>query len=439
MYYQQPQDKPEELYMTTTVPAITATMGSRTYYIAKMRASELAMQVAVASELSEWKELSLNEMYQRKLNEKRVQQEIAPYLANTPDRFFGSIIVWITGEDSVEFEPVSDQISVRAPYREAAESIGFLILSDSKSRESGLVALDGQHRLAALREVIQNKVEGQFNKQVREDEVGVIFVRDEKVEKARDLFTVLNRSARRVSKSDVLIMSESDGAAIIARELTSSKLLAPHGLDKDQGPLIKWEVNTIAKKDPFLTTLNAIYEVVQIVAQYLGNDIDAEEDSSESPEGSAITSVKEETHLWLSTFFSKSSFFQHLREDASRIPEARKQSEFSLILRPVGFVAFFLAVQSALDEHRGQRQDLSEVIEDLLRLDWSHSSTFWKGIMVNNKGNITNKQADLQLAGDLAAWLICGKDSTTQFQQDLVERYRKQLGREDATLPEARI
>jgi DNA sulfur modification protein DndB len=134
--------------MSTTVPAITAKMGSRTYYIAKMRASELAMQVSVASELAEWRELSLNELYQRKLNEKRVQQEIAPYLAKTEDRFFGSIIVWVTGDDVVEFEPVAEQINVRAPYREAAESIGFLILGPSSSGESGLVALDGQHRLA---------------------------------------------------------------------------------------------------------------------------------------------------------------------------------------------------------------------------------------------------------------------------------------------------
>jgi len=422
--------------MSTTIPAITATMGSRTYYISKMRASELAMQVAVASELSEWKELTLNEMYQRKLNERRVKQEIAPYLANSPDRFFGSIIVWITGEDSVDFIPVSDQIDVSAAYREAAKSIGFLILSNSSSRESGLVALDGQHRLAAFREVVQGKVEGRFNRQVREDEVGVIFVRDKNVKDARELFTVLNRSARRVSKSDVLIMSESDGAAIIARELTSSKLLAPHGLAEDQGPLIKWEVNTMAMRDQFLTTLNAIYEVVQIVARHLGNDIIVEEESSESLESSSLASVKEETRLWLSTLFNESEFFRKLREDTSRIPESRKESQYSLILRPVGLVAFFLAVQSALDKHRGQRQDLSEVIVDLLKLDWSHSSTFWRGIMVNNKGNITNKQVDLQLAGDLAAWLICGKDSTTQFQQDLVERYRKQLGREDASLPE---
>lgn len=433
--------------MATTIPAITATMGSRTYYIGKMRASELAQQVSIASQLPEWKELSLNEMYQRKLNEKRVQQEIAPYLANTPERFFGSIIVWITGEDSIEFEAVSEQIDVKAAYREAAKAIGFLVISDSRNRESGLVALDGQHRLAALREVIQGKVNGKFNAQVREDEVGVIFVRDANVKDARELFNTLNRSARRVSKSDVLIMSESDGAAIIARNLTSSKTLAPRGLEEDQGPLIKWQVNNISLKDPFLTTLNAIYELVQAVARHLKTDLNVGDDGLEGTEVIGTVpaeqerqlAVERESQLWLDTFFRNSDFFKDLRKDPSSIPALRRESKYSLLLRPVGFQAFFLAVQAALDSNRGQQKNLSEVIEGLLDLDWSHTSAFWRGIMVNNKGNMTNKQSDIQLAGDLAAWMICGKDSTTQFQQDLVERFRKQLGRDDASLPEARV
>ena len=422
--------------MSTTVPAITARMGSRTYYIAKMRASELAMQVSVASELAEWRELSLNELYQRKLNEKRVQQEIAPYLAKTEDRFFGSIIVWVTGDDVVEFEPVAEQINVRAPYREAAESIGFLILGPSSSGESGLVALDGQHRLAALRNVVQGKTEGPYTKEVREDEVGVIFVRDQDVKLARDLFTVLNRSARRVSKSDVLIMSEVDGAAIIARELTSSKLLAPHGLEADQNPLIKWEVNSISQRDPFLTTLNAIYEIVQIVARYKSRDVQAGDEAGEPPSDEVLTEVKEEAQRWLSLLFEKSQFFAGLAADTSRIPDARKSSQYSLLLRPVGLIAFFLAVQAALDDSRGRQSDIARVIENLLALDWNHSSTFWKGIMVNNKGNITNRQSDIQMAGDLAAWMICGDESTPQFKKDLIERYQKQLGNLEAILPE---
>lgn len=425
--------------MSTTVPAITAKMGSRTYYIAKMRASALAGQVSVASELAEWKELSLNELYQRELNEKRVYQEIAPYLANTRDRFFGAIIIWIIGENVVQFEPVSDQVEVRAPYREAAKSIGFLILDAPTSQESGLVALDGQHRLAALRSVVQGKTDGTYSKEVRDDEVAVIFVHDADVKLARDLFTVLNQSARRVSKSDVLIMSEVDGAAIIARDLTGSRLLAPHGLEKDQGPLIKWQVNSISRKDQFLTTLNAIYEIVQIVARHLGKDLQAGDEAGEPPKEIAMQEVMQESLLWLSSLFEESDFFRRLSYDTTQIPAAREDSQYSLLLRPVGFIAFFLAVKTALDKTCGQKKDLAEVIQKLLRLDWSHSSTFWKGVIVNNRGNMTNKQVDIQLTGDLAAWMICGNESTPQFKQDLTVRYRKQLGREDVSLPEALI
>ena len=254
--------------MTVTVPAITAHMGSRNYYIVKMSAADLSGQVSVASELAEWKELNLDELYQRKLNEARVEQDIAPYLATHPDRFFGSIIVWVLNPNVISFEPVSKHVDVMAALKASVQSIGVLVIDAATAGDhSGLVALDGQHRLAALRRVVQGQTDGPFAKDVRSDEVAVLFVQDENVTNARDLFTVLNRSARRVSRNDVLIMSEVDGAAIVARHLTTHPLLAPRGIEDE--PLIKWERNTIAAKDKEITTLNAIYEIAQVVGLYL--------------------------------------------------------------------------------------------------------------------------------------------------------------------------
>jgi hypothetical protein len=207
-------------------------------------------------------------------------------------------------------------------------------------------------------------------------------------------------------------------------------------LEADQNPLIKWEINSISQKDPFLTTLNAIYEVVQIVARHMGKEVQAGDEAGERPSVLVLDEVKEEAHRWLNLLFEKSQFFAELAADTSKIPDARKTSRYSLLLRPVGLIAFYLAVQAALDESRGRQSDIAKVIEKLLILDWDHSSTFWKGIMVNNKGNITNRQSDIQLAGDLAAWMICGDESTPQFKKDLIERHQKQLGSLEATLPE---
>jgi DNA sulfur modification protein DndB len=424
--------------MSVTLPVLKATMGSRKYYISKMSAAELSGQVAVASELTGWDELSLNELYQRKLNEKRVEQDIAPYLARTKGRFFGSLIVWIMNREVVTFESVSDQVSVPAAYSAAARSMGFLVIDASRSgQQSGLVALDGQHRLAALRSVVQGRTEGPEAANVRDDEVAVIFVQDDNVASARDLFTVLNRSARRVSKSDVLIMSEVDGAAIIARELTVGKILAPKGIDKD--PLVKWEKNTISGRDPEMTTLNAIYEIVQLVAEFLGVDLQAGEEAGNPPSDDDMATVRAETERWLVELFGRSPDFAAMQYEPLKVIEMRKEGPYSLLMKPVGLIAFFSAVVAALDPSGGRQTDAGEVIDRLLQFDWDIKSTFWKGIMVNSRGNITNKKSDIQLAGDLAAWMVTGKSSSTQFQESLVERYRRQLGRRDSSLPNAKF
>jgi hypothetical protein len=55
--------------------------------------------------------------------------------------------------------------------------------------------------------------------------------------------------------------------------------------------------------------------------------------------------------------------------------------------------------------------------------------------MVNAKGNISNKVSDLDLAAELAAWMITGRSSNKSFQSTLTENYQRQLGRVDAQLP----
>jgi DNA sulfur modification protein DndB len=419
--------------MSVTVPVITARMGSREYYITKMTAFQLSGQVGIASELTDFGALTLEELYQRDLNKKRVVEEIAPYLANAKDRFFGSIIVWILGDDVVTFEPVSEFVSVSAAYSRAAKSLGFLIIDNSEQR-SGLVALDGQHRLAALREVVQGNTDGEFRAAVGNDEVAVIFVRDTDIRSARDLFTVLNRSARKVSKNDVLIMGEVDGAAIVARRLTSSALLAPYGLG--DRPLVKWESNTINQKDAQLTTLNAVYEVVKKVAVHQQIDLLSGEESGTPPPQDAMDYVYDATIGWLTALFDESDEFSAMRSDPDAIAEARKkESPYSLLLRPVGFQAFFGAAAVLLDPAACGVANHTEAIRQLLQVDWSLASRTWNGIMVNAKGNVTNRTSDVALAADLAAWLAAGEALNPGYRDGLRDRLRRQMNVDDLELP----
>lgn len=419
--------------MSVTVPVITARMGSRDYYITKMTAFELSSSVGIASELDDFGALTLEDLYQRDLNKKRVEQEIAPYLANAKDRFFGSIIVWILGDGVVRFEPAGDLVSVRAAYTSAARSLGFLTIDNTEQR-SGLVALDGQHRLAALREVVQGNVQGEYRKAACSDELAVIFVRDTDVRSARDLFTVLNRSARKVSKNDVLIMGEVDGAAIVARRITSSSLLAPFGLlDR---PLVKWESNTINQRDLQFTTLNAIYEVVKKAASLHQIDLTSGEDSGTPPPQSELDRAFDVAHAWISSLFRQSEELASIRNDPNVTLEARKkESPYSLLLRPVGLQAFFGAVSNLLNPEICGLGSHDEAIRRLLLVDWSLSSQTWSGILVNAKGNLANKISDIALAADLAAWMAAGDSVSAGFRQSLSDRLRRQLDREDLELP----
>jgi DNA sulfur modification protein DndB len=378
--------------------------------------------------------MTLDDIYQRDLNQKRVEQEIAPYLAKTEDRFFGAIIIYVREIDALTFESISQFTSdVKAAYRAHAQDIGFVTLNNIPG---GLVALDGQHRLAALKNVVQGGTNGKYRQEVPSDEVTVIFISDTDLRKARELFTMLNKSARKVSKKDVLIMSESDGGAVVARKLTSEEVLNPRGLN--DFPLVKWQSNTINQRDTQFTTLNALYEIANLAAEKLDISFDDSDDDEHTgiPPESDIKAVLEKCLRWLNILFDECEDFAEMREDRNQIVEGRrKEAPYSLLLRPVGLILFFEALVKVLDESLGGMSDEREAIKRLLEIDWRFESILWRGIMVNSKSNISNRSSDRNLASDLAVWLVCGKNTPVGFQENLRERYSKQHNRADASLP----
>jgi hypothetical protein len=55
--------------------------------------------------------------------------------------------------------------------------------------------------------------------------------------------------------------------------------------------------------------------------------------------------------------------------------------------------------------------------------------------MVNARNNVSNKASDINLASDLAVYLICGESTPLSFRSNLEQRFRKQYNRDDANLP----
>jgi len=425
--------------MPTLIPALRADMGNRTYFIGKMRAQTISQHVSVAAELEEWDHLSIEELYQRDLNRNRVLKEIAPYLTNTVDRFFGAIIVLIKDASTIAFEPIgSFDKKVPASYARAADDIGFLTigLKGDGTHSGGLVALDGQHRLAALRAVVQGqKVDGQFASDVADDEVTVIFVEHVSDASSRRLFTTLNRSARKTSKHDNLVMDEDDARCIVARRIAASELFAPRGLEYNS--LIKWDSNTMGPSDEAITTLNAMFEVVGTVADAEKVPVALKRAWTERPSDDELTTLQEFTTEWIEQVFQAFPELRTLIDNPDAIPAAREPSALlSLVLKPAGFVVLFRAIAVASNPLNGGLTDLAEAVTRVAALDWSIEAPLWSGVLIKPNGTISGRTGEWDLAADLAVWMACSDSCDPAFVEQLRSRYRKHTGISDSDLPD---
>lgn len=211
-------------------------LGSTEYYLAKMPAGELVDTVGLAAEMPEWEGMTADEKMQREPDINRVVNEIVPYFVEDEDRFFGCIIVDIfSGYDDMIYEPITKIVKgLNAAYQMPLKDVGFLTLP-GKER---LIALDGQHRILAIKIGIKGKVaipaDLLKNKKMTpqmlalephpdlaKEEISVIFVEHRDNLKIRKIFNKVNKYARQTGRGDNIITSDDDIFALISRKLFS--------------------------------------------------------------------------------------------------------------------------------------------------------------------------------------------------------------------------
>ncbi len=207
-------------------PALRASMGDWTYYIVKMRMREVAAEVKFGSEVHS--DFTLDEAIQRTIKESRVKKEIVTYLTGRVDRFFASLVVAAIG-GSPKFYPVSvsddPQFEIFADEESIEQSFGVLRFSGDQN----YYALDGQHRLKAIKTLLQPDDETERIEPPRgfeNEEVSVLMVirppdssEDDWLESYRRLFSSLNRYAKPTDSDTNIIMDEDDVFAMLTRRL----------------------------------------------------------------------------------------------------------------------------------------------------------------------------------------------------------------------------
>ena len=198
------------------LPALRGVMGDWVFYSCLMDVGELSSRINYAKEIHENEALS--DMIQRHLKRGRAAQ-IADYLKRQPERFFNSLVIATYGGQP-NWHALSDvrsktaQDELKNLTEDTVSSVGFLTLTGQEK----LFALDGQHRLAGIKKAVKDGLDDDPY-----DELSIIFVghKDTKrgLERTRRLFTTLNKTARPVSKGEIIALDEDDVMAICVRRL----------------------------------------------------------------------------------------------------------------------------------------------------------------------------------------------------------------------------
>lgn len=198
-------------------------MGSWTYYTVKMNLQDVASEIRFAGEVND--DATLDGAIQREINESRAKKGIVNFLSTNEDRFFSSLVVAAL-DGNPRFFPVNvaDDLQFVMFADTVRDTFGILTFDDSIKT----YALDGQHRLFAIKELIENTTELVAPPGFAQETVSVIFVvprntdTTETFKKSyRGLFSALNRHAKPTEKVTNIIMDEIDRFAKVTRRIVT--------------------------------------------------------------------------------------------------------------------------------------------------------------------------------------------------------------------------
>jgi DNA sulfur modification protein DndB len=335
---------------------------------------------------------------QRDPDLKRIKNELAPYLANSEDRFFGSIIVLVyRGE--LSFESISVYAKgIPAGYKSSADSMGFVTLDGTT-----LIVLDGQHRWHALRAVKDGVVPGPAAASVPNDDVCVILIEHETNMKTRRIFNVVNRYAKQISRGDQIITSEDDGYAIVSRALLrDGEVFARRDLGPKKHEFVQWQSNTLVKRSLAFTTISALFEGVKLI---LGQNGVAPLDEKQRPEQADLDAYTDVVRTFWETLMTHLEPYKRAASDINAMPDLRAdEAVTSLLFKPAGQIALVDGIFRAMKEGN---LTLDEVVTRLNDVpDWSMTNPIWSDIIIKSGGTIDAGPEARRRMSALIAYLI---------------------------------
>lgn len=408
------------------LPALRGVMGDWVFYSCLMDVGELSSRVNYAKEIHENEALS--DMIQRHLKKGRAAQ-IADYLKRQPERFFNSLVIATYGGQP-NWHALSDvrnktaQDELKNMTEDTVSSVGFLTLTGQEK----LFALDGQHRLAGLKKAVKDGLDDDPY-----DEVSVIFVghkdTEKGLERTRRLFTTLNKTARPVSKGEIIALDEDDVMAICVRRLIEQT-------DLFAGNRIAFVAsnNMPTANTTSLTTIANLYDVLTILFTNAQSDLKKQK--------ADFQRVRPDDEMLDKFFKFAESYFLQLRKNFKALDEffSAKNTEpvvkkyrgnhgGHVLFRPIGLeIMTRVIARFTKDMSLARAAKLAAELPDSLneepfqRLMWEPN----KKIMLNSH-KVTIREILLYMVG---------KNAKNYTKEKLLERYRRETGDDAAELPE---
>ena len=407
------------------LPALRGLMGDWVYYCCLMNLGELSSRVQYAEEIHNNKALS--DMIQRQLKKGR-SAEIAAYLKNQPERFFNSLVIATYGgqpnwHELSNVRSKTDHEDLKELPEDTIASVGFLTLRGDEN----LFALDGQHRLAGIKKAVKEGLDDDPY-----DDVSVIFVEHEKtshgLERTRRLFTTLNKTARPVSKGDIIALDEDDVMAICVRrliertELFSGRRIAAVASN-----------NMPVSNTTSLTTIGNLYDVLTILFTNARSSLQARRldlqrirPSDKKLDEYFILAQNLFAHLRgsfeeLETFFSA-------QDTIPVVQEYRGAHGGKALFRPLGLELFTRIIARLTKD-----MSLEKAVKMAALLPRNLDQPPFEWLMWDSNKNTIINGHKVTLREVLLYML--GKNAKNYSEGTLLERYRRDTGLELAELP----
>lgn len=333
-----------------TFPALEGTMGDRHFYMAVLTLQEVAMLFEPTAP-----SLPAELRAQRPLQEKRIP-EIAQYLLEREaDWVFASITVSFDGE--LEFSERSQKLTL--------------------SSDTEFVIVDGQHRVAAIKRAIAE------DPVLRKQQIGVMLISFEDLERNQQIFSDLNRTVQKTSRSLDILYDHVDPLNGIVKAVAARVPLFEGRVEKNQ--------TSLAARSRHFITLSSLYDACE---QLLGGP----NAFSGSPSDEDLQFAEDICVNFWERLSSTISPWAMVKSGQIKPSEARTEY---IVTHAVAFWAVSSAASLVLGL-RGRESWRSPIEWDLLdgfaTVNWHKANPDWQGIAMLGPAVVTRRQTRVALS-----------------------------------------